>query len=131
MRVGPCKVVKGPVNPEGGCKLFVAKPAPRLDAALRARRPARLVHAERAGRDFPARFVAVDSAQGNARGGAGQTPDLGAFAPGLGVELGGGLCGSDRVVDEELRDACERDARGRRDAGALPLGERARSRGET
>ena len=24
---GSCKVVKGPVNPNGGCKLFVAKPA--------------------------------------------------------------------------------------------------------
>src|ERR1700744_704251 len=23
---GTCKVVKGPINPEGGCKLFVAKP---------------------------------------------------------------------------------------------------------
>jgi hypothetical protein len=23
---GSCKVVKGPINPEGGCKLFVAKP---------------------------------------------------------------------------------------------------------
>jgi hypothetical protein len=24
---GTCKVVKGPINPKGGCKLFVAKPA--------------------------------------------------------------------------------------------------------
>jgi hypothetical protein len=24
---GGCKVVKGPINPEGGCKLFVPKPA--------------------------------------------------------------------------------------------------------
>jgi hypothetical protein len=24
---GACKVVKGPINPKGGCKLFVAKPA--------------------------------------------------------------------------------------------------------
>ena len=24
---GSCKVVKGPINPEGGCKLFVPKPA--------------------------------------------------------------------------------------------------------
>ncbi len=24
---GGCKVVKGPIHPEGGCKLFVAKPA--------------------------------------------------------------------------------------------------------
>lgn len=24
---GACKVVKGPINPQGGCKLFVAKPA--------------------------------------------------------------------------------------------------------
>jgi hypothetical protein len=24
---GSCKVVKGPVNPKGGCKLFVLKPA--------------------------------------------------------------------------------------------------------
>jgi len=24
---GTCKVVKGPINPRGGCKLFVAKPA--------------------------------------------------------------------------------------------------------
>lgn len=24
---GSCKVVKGPINPEGTCKLFVAKPA--------------------------------------------------------------------------------------------------------
>jgi hypothetical protein len=24
---GGCKVVKGPINPEGSCKLFVAKPA--------------------------------------------------------------------------------------------------------
>jgi len=23
---GTCKVVKGPINPEGGCKLFAAKP---------------------------------------------------------------------------------------------------------
>jgi len=24
---GSCKVVKGPIHPDGGCKLFVAKPA--------------------------------------------------------------------------------------------------------
>ena len=24
---GGCKIVKGPINPEGGCKLFVVKPA--------------------------------------------------------------------------------------------------------
>jgi len=23
---GACKIVKGPINPQGGCKLFVAKP---------------------------------------------------------------------------------------------------------